>query len=186
MGLLLYHCLIESNPISNIQNHDLRCEPGINGMLERVASLYQTSSSGSAVGGTNSGAAKSLPLAVAVYDETLQVFHPQTGACKNERLWFKANIKYGQLLYEMNDTTKLQKVLKDLQSIQATATGANSNSAANSSSSSSSTQTMEIYALQIQLYSRQRDHKRLRETFQKAMAVRGGIPHPRTLALMQE
>jgi len=45
---------------------------------------------------------------------------------------------------------------------------------------------MEIYALQIQLYSRQKDHKKLREVFNKAMAVRGGIPHPRTLALIQE
>jgi COP9 signalosome complex subunit 2 len=47
------------------------------------------------------------------------------------------------------------------------------------------------YALQIQLYSRQKDNKKLREVFNKAMgwrgvAVRGGIPHPRTLALIQE
>jgi hypothetical protein len=62
-----------------------------------------------------------------------------------------------------------------------------SNSAESTSSSSgSSTQSMEIYALQIQLYSRQKDNKKLREVFSKAMAVRGGIPHPRTLALIQE
>ncbi|GAX28583.1 COP9 signalosome complex subunit 2 [Fistulifera solaris] len=146
-------------------------EKGINGMLERVASLYQTSKSAT-------GSSTAQTLAVAVYDDTLQVFHPVTGSCKNERLWFKANLKYGQLLYEMNETGKLQKVLKDVMLHQQ----GNETSA----TSSSSTQTMEIYALQIQLYSRQKDHKRLRETFRKAMAVRGGIPHPRTLALMQE
>jgi COP9 signalosome complex subunit 2 len=43
-------------------------------------------------------------LALAVYDVTLKVFHPSTGACPNERLWFKTNLKYGQLLYEMNET----------------------------------------------------------------------------------
>jgi COP9 signalosome complex subunit 2 len=45
---------------------------------------------------------------------------------------------------------------------------------------------MEIYALQIQLHSRQKDNKELRKIFDKALAVRGGIPHPRTLALIQE
>lgn len=114
-------------------------EKGIQGMLERVASQPHH-------------------LAVDIYDETLQVFHPRDGACKNERLWFKANLKYGQLLYEMNDTTKLQKVLKDLQAL----------------TSSNTQSSLEIYTLRIQLYSRLKDHKRLRETFNKAMAVRGG------------
>ena len=41
-------------------------------------------------------------------------------------------------------------------------------------------------ALQIQLYSRQKDNKKLREVFDKAMRVQGGIPHPRTLAIIQE
>jgi COP9 signalosome complex subunit 2 len=148
-------------------------EKGISGMLERVASSLDQS------------------LAVAVYEETLQVFHPHTGPFKNERLWFKANIKYGQLLYEMNETAKLQKVLKDLATMQQPVSvnddaSGDRHDHGGSSSSASSTQTMEIYSLQIQLYSRLKDHKRLRETFQKAANVRGGIPHPRTLALMQE
>jgi COP9 signalosome complex subunit 2 len=154
-------------------------EKGINGMLERVASLnnsnYQSSDNGP------------QSLALAVYDATLAVFHPQLGPCKNERLWFKTNLKYGQLLYEMNETAKLQLVLKDLLQIHgelpdpnAAMTNSNNNGA------SGSTNSMEIYALQIQLYSRQKDNKKLRETFQKAMNVRGGIPHPRTIALIQE
>eukprot|EP00980_Cylindrotheca_fusiformis_P009147 scaffold1992_cov113-Cylindrotheca_fusiformis.AAC.12 len=147
-------------------------EKGINGMLERVSSLYQGASAISSP--TNADPQR---LALAVYDATLKVFHPSTGSCSNERLWFKTNLKYGQLLYEMNETAKLQQVLKDLKSTQST----DSNAA-----SGSSTQSMEIYALQIQLYSRQKDNKRLRECFHRAMAVRGGIPHPRTLALIQE
>ena len=208
---LLLECISVKNSIS-----PNAVEKGIHGMLERIASLYQNSSksNGNSNSGGGTGSSAMVPsspgtaavtsgnnnnddpnqtLAVAVYDETLQVFHPQTGACKNERLWFKANLKYGQLLYEMNETTKLQKVLKDLQSFQQEqqqqqqASGLSaSNAAASSSSSSSSTTSMEIYALQIQLYSRQKDHKRLRETFHRAMAIQGGIPHPRTLALMQE
>lgn len=145
-------------------------------MLERVSSLYQ----GSYLYGSNSSSENSKmdsqALALQVYDATLQTFHPNSGACQNERLWFKTTIKYGQLLYEMNDTPKLQKVLQDLKAFGSTP----------SNESASSTQSMEIFALQIQLYSRQRDHKNLRQTFDKAMAVRGGIPHPRTLALIQE
>ena len=57
-------------------------------------------------------------LALAVYDSTLKIFHPSTGSCPNERLWFKTNLKYGQLLYETNETAKLQQVLRDLQAAQ--------------------------------------------------------------------
>jgi COP9 signalosome complex subunit 2 len=126
-------------------------------------------------------------LALQVYDATLQIFHPQQGACPNERLWFKTNIKFGQLLYETQQTSKLQAVLKELQAVhQKTAVDNERNGSSSSSSSSSSTNSMEIYALQIQLHSQTRDHKRLRATYQQAMQVRGGIPHPRTLALIQE
>ena len=168
----LLQCIATGNNIS-----PNAVEKGINGMLERVASRYQQN---------NNSQQQTGGLSLAVYDETLQVFHPQTGACKNERLWFKANIKYGQLLYEMHETPKLQAVLKDLLTVQQQQQAKNTSSNSTTTTSSSSTQTMEIYALQIQLYSRQHNHKLLRETFQKAMSVRGGIPHPRTVALMQE
>jgi COP9 signalosome complex subunit 2 len=165
-----YHRLLECIAEGDVSPNAV--EKGINGMLERVSSLYQ------------GAAARNSPstldpqrLALTVYDATLKIFRPSTGSCSNERLWFKTNLKYGQLLYEMNETAKLQQVLKDLNSTQATE---------NTSGSGSSTQSMEIYALQIQLYSRQKDNKRLREYFHRAMAVRGGIPHPRTLALIQE
>ena len=153
-------------------------EKGINGMLERVSSLYQGASARN-----QSSTLDPQKLALAVYDATLKVFHPSSGACPNERLWFKTNLKYGQLLYEMNETAKLQQVLRDLKTTQAAKGSAGGESSA---SSGASTQSMEIYALQIQLYSRQKDNKKLREVFNKAMSVLGGIPHPRTLALIQE
>jgi len=157
-------------------------EKGINGMLERVASLYNNNVTAGA-GGEEGAAGNPQSLALAVYDATLQVFHPTTGPCKNERLWFKTQLKYGQLLYELNETAKLQQALKDLLEIH----GEPDEEAAGSMGSSGMNRTtsMEIYALQIQLYSRQKDTKKLRETFNKAMNVRGGVPHPRTIALIQ-
>lgn len=175
----LLECISEGNISPNA------VEKGINGMLERVASLLQGGVSSSATprrGGPESSSMDPQKLALAVYDATLRVFHPTSGACPNERLWFKTNLKYGQLLYEMNETAKLQSVLRDLKITQQQ----NERTIGDSSNSGSSTQSMEIYALQIQLYSRQKDNKKLREVFNKAMAVRGGIPHPRTLALIQE
>jgi COP9 signalosome complex subunit 2 len=159
-------------------------EKGINTMLERVASVNYNARSPEDP--TNSP----RTLALAVYDATLTVFHPKTGPYKIERLWFKTNLKYGQLLYEMNETAKLQQVLKDLIQIHGEPddiiqSSANASGSSSSGGASASTNSMEIYALQIQLYSRQKDNRKLRETFHKAMSVRGGIPHPRTIALIQ-
>ena len=129
---------------------------------------------------------------------TLDAFHPTKGISPNERLWFKTNLKYGQLLYEMNETAKLQLVIRDLlvSSGQPTDilegnTGGMSSSMLGSSTEGSTSTTggthvMEIAALQIQLYSRLKDTKKLRAAYHRAMSVRGGIPHPRTLALIQE
>jgi COP9 signalosome complex subunit 2 len=177
-------------------------EKGIHGMLERLSSMYQGGGSGgggpssassrlkantTATDGTDSVLEDPQQMALAVYDATLKVFHPSSGACPNERLWFKTNLKYGQLLYEMNETAKLQQVLRDLKATTGSGSGSSEGGeGGGGSSSGSSTQSMEIYALQIQLYSRQKDNKKLREVFNKAMSVLGGIPHPRTLALIQE
>ena len=141
--LLHYRRLLDciSAPGSDIS--PAAVEKGINGMLERVASLYNSSSplplssttttttttmmdttdDGSLLANNNNndddddGTTRGnnpQSLALAVYDATLQVFHPSTGPCKNERLWFKTQLKYGQLLYELNETTKLQQALKEL------------------------------------------------------------------------
>jgi 26S proteasome regulatory complex component len=160
-------------------------EKGIHGMLDRVSAIFNSNYNYSESNPAEESAAQNL--AKLVYDSTLHLFHPQHGTCPNERLWFKTNLKYGQLLYEKNETAKLQSVIQDLLDVsglkqqQSSATGE-----IRSISSSSSTHLMEIYALQIQLYSRLKDTKALREIFGKAMRVQGGIPHPRTLALIQE
>jgi len=154
-------------------------EKGINGMLDRVSSLLQ--------GNSSSKVEDAQKLASQVYACTVIFFDPKgNGSVKNDRLWFKTNLKYGQLLYETNETTKLSTLLRDLKTTQSQGDESSLTASASASSSSSSTHLMEIYALQIQLYSRQKDNKKLREVFNRALTVRGGIPHPRTIALIQE
>ena len=176
-------------------------EKGVNSMLDRVSNLIgQQQQQGS------NDDANSDPRVFArnVYDLTLDAFHPTTGISPNERLWFKTNLKYGQLLYEMNETSKLQLVIRDLlissgqptdilegaggssTMDESSSTVAPAATSSSSSSSSGGTHVMEIAALQIQLYSRLKDNKKLRAAYHRAMSVRGGIPHPRTLALIQE
>lgn len=182
----LYKRLLEC--ITNPKNEGVSpnaVEKGVNGMLERVSALLFSGNSSTAMTDDHDnddvlGPAQNL--AWYVYDSTLGLFHPQRGPCPNERLFFKTNLKYGQLLYENHQTVKLQSVIQELLKISNT----NQSSSLSSTTSTSSTNLMEIYALQIQLYSRMKDHKKLREIYSKAMQVRGGIPHPRTIALIQE
>ncbi|KAK1736416.1 COP9 signalosome complex subunit 2 [Skeletonema marinoi] len=178
---------IASSPDAKISPNAV--EKGVNNMLDRVASLINNSS-----GSSNSDASSQQEaLAQSIYDLTLKAFHPTTGIAPNERLWFKTNLKYGQLLYEMNETAKLQLVIRDLllSSGQPTdilegTTTSSSSAMVTDSTSTGGTHVMEIAALQIQLYSRLKDTKKLRAAYHRAMSVRGGIPHPRTLALIQE
>ena len=151
-------------------------EKGIHRMLDRVSSILNSANEDT----------EAQSLAKLVYDSTLSMFHPSRGSCPNERLWFKTNLKYGQLLFDGSsrhgfEVHKLQSVIYDLLH-----TSGLEDTPPENRSSSNSTHLMEIYALQIQLYSKLKDNIMLREIFAKAKAVRGGIPHPRTLALIQE
>ena len=156
-------------------------EKGVNGMLERVSNLVNNYHSSEP-----NYESMARALAREVYDLTVEAFHPTQGISPNERLWSKTNLKYGQLLYEMNETAKLQAVIKDLLASTSAQSSAESDSMSFDNTTQGGTNAMEIAALQIQLYSRLKDTKKLREAYRSAMAVRGGIPHPRTLAMIQE
>lgn len=45
--------------------------------------------------------------------------------------------------------------------------------------------TQQVYALQMQLHALRRDSRRLKELYEEARRVTWGVPHPRTLGLMQ-
>ena len=82
-------------------------EKGVNGMLDRVSNLSSSSTSTATDQPTEDDNGDPRALARNVYDLTLGAFHPTTGISPNEHLWFKTNLKYGQLVYEMNETAKL-------------------------------------------------------------------------------
>ena len=148
-------------------------EKGVNGMLDRVSNIMTNPPSDV----TSDSSAHTLARDVygtidsdfvsgcillhpshSKSDLTIEAFHPKTGVSPNERLWFKTNLKYGQLLYEMNETTRLRSVIKDLLVASGQPAdildGSSSMDISSSDNSTSGTQLMEIAALQIQLYSK--------------------------------
>ncbi len=45
---------------------------------------------------------------------------------------------------------------------------------------------LQVYALEIQMYTEQRNNKKLKQLYQKALAVKSAIPHPRILGIIRE
>jgi COP9 signalosome complex subunit 2 len=198
----LLQCIISGAVTQNVY------EKSISGLLDRVSQTVATATANS----TSTATSIDLLTLKQMYVSTLNVVQPSVGLCPNERLWFKTSLKLGQLLYELNDIPQLQILIKELLKTQQqqptpaataataaasfdSATAGTTSTLTTDYSSFSSTTTsrfagthlLEIYALQIQLYSRKKDNKKLRELFDRAMrVVEGGIPHPRTLALIQE
>jgi hypothetical protein len=101
-------------------------EKGIHGMLDRISQNDNLQGS----------------LISQIYEATLAVFLPKTGTSPNEWVWFKTNIKYGQLMYCQAAAHSERLAIDEDWWQRRQHLGA-------SSSSSTSTQLMEIYALQI-------------------------------------
>ena len=47
------------------------------------------------------------------------------------------------------------------------------------------TQLLEVYAVEIQMHTEQRNAKRLKQLYHKALAVKSAIPHPRILGIIR-
>jgi len=119
------------------------------------------------------------------------------GAEGNKRLWYKVTLKRGYLLHAVGDDAALQGVLRALlRSCDApagapTGDGATAMAAAAVEAGSvdalrRGTQRLEVYALQLSIYAKRRDHRRLRPLYLRAKQIDGASPHPRTVAVIHE
>jgi COP9 signalosome complex subunit 2 len=79
-------------------------EKGVNGMLDRISSILQGNSSFSVKDPRN--------LASEIYQRTIKFFEPKNGPLSQRPIVVQDESKYGQLLYETNETGKLQVVLQ--------------------------------------------------------------------------
>ncbi|EDW12016.1 hypothetical protein AWZ03_011952 [Drosophila navojoa] len=117
---------------------------------------------------------KNMELLQNFYETTLDALRD----AKNDRLWFKTNTKLGKLYFDRNDFTKLQKILKQLHSSCQTDDGEDD--------LKKGTQLLEIYALEIQMYTVQKNNKKLKALYEQSLHIKSAIPHPLIMGVIRE
>eukprot|EP00178_Gracilaria_changii_P017781 TRINITY_DN506_c0_g1_i2.p2 TRINITY_DN506_c0_g1~~TRINITY_DN506_c0_g1_i2.p2 ORF type:complete len:440 (-),score=94.73 TRINITY_DN506_c0_g1_i2:1790-3109(-) len=114
--------------------------------------------------------------------DLLQEFYETTLAAlqeaRNERLWFKTNLKLGKLWFDVGDFPRLMRILKELHKSCQRADGTDDHK--------KGTQLLEVYALEIQMYTATKNTKRLKHLYEKALQVKSAIPHPRIMGVIRE
>jgi COP9 signalosome complex subunit 2 len=114
--------------------------------------------------------------------ELLQEFYEITLAAlqeaRNERLWFKTNLKLANLHYEGHEFGRLAKLLKELHKSCQREDGSDDHK--------KGTQLLEVYALEIQMHTATRNIKRLKQLYERALQVKSAIPHPRIMGVIRE
>ncbi|KAG5446966.1 COP9/signalosome complex subunit Csn2 [Clonorchis sinensis] len=112
----------------------------------------------------------------------LQMFYATTldalREAKNERLWFKTNTKLGKLYLEQEDYMQLQRIVKELRDSCLTNEGEDD--------LKKGTQLLEIYALEIQMYTAQKNNKKLKALYEQSLHIKSAIPHPLIMGIIRE
>ncbi|XP_037080517.1 COP9 signalosome complex subunit 2-like [Pollicipes pollicipes] len=117
---------------------------------------------------------KQMELLQDFYETTLEALKD----AKNDRLWFKTNTKLGKLYFDRGDYAKLQKILKQLHLSCQTDAGEDD--------MKKGTQLLEIYALEIQMYTAQKNNKKLKALYEQSLHIKSAIPHPLIMGVIRE
>lgn len=117
---------------------------------------------------------KQMDLLQNFYETTLDALRD----AKNERLWFKTNTKLGKLYYDRGEFNRLAKILKQLHQSCQTDDGEDD--------LKKGTQLLEIYALEIQMYTAQKNNKKLKALYEQSLHIKSAIPHPLIMGVIRE
>jgi len=117
---------------------------------------------------------KQMNLLQEFYETTLEALRD----AKNDRLWFKTNCKLGKLYYDCEDYTKLPRLIKELRKACQTEDGVED--------LKKGTQLLEIYALEIQMYTAQKNNKKLKTLYEQSLHIKSAIPHPLIMGVIRE
>jgi len=114
--------------------------------------------------------------------ELLQEFYETTlkalQEAKNDRLWFKTNLKLGKLWFDMQEYGRLQRIIRELHRSCQNDDG--------SDDLKKGTQLLEVYALEIQMYTETKNNKKLKSLYNKALQIKSAIPHPKIMGVIRE
>ncbi|CAK8676934.1 COP9 signalosome complex subunit 2-like [Clavelina lepadiformis] len=117
---------------------------------------------------------KQMDLLQHFYETTLEALKD----AKNDRLWFKTNTKLGKLYYDREEFTKLSRILRQLHQSCQTQDGGDD--------MKKGTQLLEVYALEIQMYTAQKNNKKLKHVYEQSLHIKSAIPHPFTMGVIRE
>ncbi|XP_063676052.1 COP9 signalosome complex subunit 2-like [Bolinopsis microptera] len=117
---------------------------------------------------------KNMVLLQELYETTLTALQE----AKNERLWFKTNTKLGKLYFDLGEYGQLQRVIKQLHAACKNQDG--------SDDQKKGTQLLEIYALEIQMFTEQKNNKKLKVLYEQSLQVKSAIPHPLIMGVIRE
>ncbi|PIN24326.1 COP9 signalosome, subunit CSN2 [Handroanthus impetiginosus] len=97
---------------------------------------------------------------------------------KNERLWFKKNLKLCKIWFDIGEYGRMNKILKELHKYCRKEDG--------SDDQKKGTLLLEMYAVEVQIYIETKNNKKLKELYHKALSVKSAIPHPRLMGIIHE
>merc|ERR1712088_941127 len=117
---------------------------------------------------------KQMELLQNFYETTLDALKD----AKNERLWFKTMTKLGKLYFDREDYGKLSRILKQLRQSCQTEEGEDD--------LKKGTQLLKVYALEIQMYTAQKNNKKLKALYDQSLHIKSAIPHPLILGVIRE
>jgi len=117
---------------------------------------------------------KQMELLQNFYETTLDALRD----AKNERLWFKTMTKLGKLYFDREEFNRLARVLKQLRQSCQTEEGEDD--------LKKGTQLLEVYALEIQMYTAQKNNKKLKALYDQSLHIKSAIPHPLILGVIRE
>ncbi|CAG9818328.1 unnamed protein product [Phaedon cochleariae] len=117
---------------------------------------------------------KDIELLRNFYETTLSALKN----AKNDRLWFKTNTKLGKVYLERGEFSKVANIIRQLKHT--------CNPFAQELDPHKGTQLLEIYALEIQMHTEQKNNKQLKELYERSLKVRSAIPHPLIMSIIRE
>eukprot|EP00250_Pteridium_aquilinum_P033893 c6596_g1_i1 orf=193-1512(-) len=119
-------------------------------------------------------ASQNMELLQEFYQTTLRALED----AKNERLWFKTNLKLCKLWFDMGEYGRMNKILKELHKSCRREDG--------SDDQKKGTQLLEVYAIEIQMYTETKNNKKLKQLYKQALTIKSAIPHPRIMGIIHE
>ncbi|CAK0735525.1 COP9/signalosome complex subunit Csn2 [Coccomyxa viridis] len=97
---------------------------------------------------------------------------------KNDRLWFKTQLKLCGLWFKLREYSRGAKILRELHRACQGEDGKDD--------LKKGTQLLEVYALEIQMHTELKNSKRLKELYSRALTIKSAIPHPRIMGIIRE